>query len=191
MSNIDRRILANIVGLALGDGNLSNPNGRATRLRITCDLRYKGLLSRITSAIQSLLPKNKVSIVNRPGENCVDLSCYSNKWENWLGWKVGKGSKFRQQVSIPAWIQNNRDFTIPCLRGLIESDGCIYLDRGYRMVNFTTMIPKLANDVFALITQLGFKAHFYEVKRKPHPKYVVRVSKNTDQFIKKLSLLKN
>jgi len=36
----DKKLHAYIVGLALGDGNLSNPNGRAVRLRITCDKKY-------------------------------------------------------------------------------------------------------------------------------------------------------
>ncbi len=47
----------------MGDGNLSNPNGRAVRLRVTCDLKYPGILERIQLAIKKLLPKNKVSII--------------------------------------------------------------------------------------------------------------------------------
>jgi hypothetical protein len=32
--------LAYLKEIALGDGNISNPNGRAFRMRITCDLKY-------------------------------------------------------------------------------------------------------------------------------------------------------
>ena len=38
--NKDKGLQAYVIGLALGDGNLSNPNGKATRLRITCDKKY-------------------------------------------------------------------------------------------------------------------------------------------------------
>ena len=75
--------LAYIIGVALGDGNLSNPNGRAIRLRVTCDLKYPKIIERICLTIQKLFPKNKVSIVKRI-DSCCDISCYSNKWENLL-----------------------------------------------------------------------------------------------------------
>src|SRR3989344_1233893 len=73
-----------IIGVAIGDGNLSNPSGRAVRLRITCDIKYPNIIKNITQALQEVMPNNKVSVVNKK-ENCVDISCYSNKWENLLG----------------------------------------------------------------------------------------------------------
>lgn len=190
MKEIDRKMLAYVTGLALGDGNLSNPNGRATRLRITCDVRYKNLLNRIMESIQILLPHNKVSIVQRP-RNCVDVSCYSNRWEGWLGWKAGKGSKLKQKVSIPNWIQRNRKFTLSCLRGLIETDGSVYRDRKYKTVNFVTMNPQLAKNVMTSIAKLRFQPHLYKVRQGTNIKYTVRLSKNTEQFIRLLCLSKD
>jgi hypothetical protein len=40
----DSELHAYVLGLAIGDGNLSNPNGRAVRLRITCDTKYPILI---------------------------------------------------------------------------------------------------------------------------------------------------
>ena len=60
--NQDKNLQAYIIGLAIGDGNLSNPNGRAVRLRITCDNKYPGLIDRIARSLQKLLPKNKVGL---------------------------------------------------------------------------------------------------------------------------------
>src|SRR3989338_4408887 len=141
----DKDKLAYIIGLALGDGNLSNPNGRAVRLRITCDVKYPKLIQRIKATIQHVLPENKVSIVLRK-KNCVDVSCFSNHWEAILGWYVGKGSKFAQKVSVPDWIKTNADYAKWCLKGLIETDGSVYFDRGYPMVMYTSIIPNLTND---------------------------------------------
>ena len=75
--NPDRSLQAYVIGLAIGDGNLTNPNGRAVRLRITCDTKYPALISRISRALTELLPKNKVSIVRGNG-NYVNVSVYSN-----------------------------------------------------------------------------------------------------------------
>jgi hypothetical protein len=178
--------LAYVVGIALGDGNLSNPNGRAVRLRVTCDAKYPVLLNKIMRHIQLVRPGNKVSLVDR--KTCVDVSCYSNAWEDILGWKVG--SKFSQNASVPAWIFQSKDFIIPCLCGLIESDGSVYKDRGYQMVFFTNVVYRLAKDVCAMFQQLGFEPKFYTVV-PPKDRYQydgkvvynVRLSKNVNSFL--------
>jgi len=144
--------LAYVVGVALGDGNLSNPNGRATRLRITCDTKYPQLQQRIILAIQELMPKNKVSIVRGGKKSYCDISCYSNQWEQLLGWHVGAGSKIKQKIRIPGWIFSKKIYLKRCLKGLFETDGSIYLDRGYLMVNFVTAIPTLASDAMDAIS---------------------------------------
>jgi hypothetical protein len=59
----DRELHAYVIGVAIGDGNLSSPNGRAVRLRITCDTKYPVLIAKIRSALETLLPRNKVSVV--------------------------------------------------------------------------------------------------------------------------------
>jgi len=69
-----KKLRAYIIGVALGDGNLSNPNGRAIRLRITCDKKYPLLITHIQSRLALLLPKNKIGIINH--KNCVDISAY-------------------------------------------------------------------------------------------------------------------
>ena len=191
MNNDYKNHLAYITGVAIGDGNLSNPNGRAVRLRITCDIKYKNIINNIIFPLKKIFPNNKVSIVKRK-KNCIDISCYSNKLETLLGWKADKGSKYKQKVSVPLWIKNNKKFTILRLRGLFETDGSIYFDRKYKMVNFTTIIPKLAKDVINMISRIGFKPNVQIFKRKNiKTKYRIRISKNSEKFIKLLSINKS
>lgn len=184
---------AYIIGVALGDGNLSNPNGRSVRLRITCDTKYPDLIFRIQSSLQSLLPNNKVSLVHRTPQ-CVDISCYSKEFERILGWKADYGSKFAQKARVPAWIFTDSNYVKACLKGLIETDGSIFMDRGYTHVNFTTTIPELAEDVNKLF---GVISYTYSVQRvvpkslNSRPKYVFRVCKRSREFIKELNLNKS
>jgi len=183
--NKDKVLQAYVIGLAIGDGNISNPNGRATRLRITCDKKYPALLEKITISLKNLLPNNKVNIVKRE-KNYVDVSVYSNHLEKLLGWKAKDGSKLIQCVSIPDWIKQNNKYKINCLRGLIETDGSIYSDRGYKMVIFTTIIPELATDVYDIIFSLGFNPHIYKIENKNRPitqTYHIRLSKNVNNFL--------
>ena len=183
--------LAYIIGIALGDGNLSNPNGRAVRLRITCDKKYENIIKNIISSLNIILPKNKISIINR-GDNCVDISCYSNKLEEYLGWKANDGSKYNQKVSVPDWIKFEEDFTLKCLRGLFETDGSIYFDRKYVMVNFVTIIPNLHKDVVEMIKEIGFKPNIQihrQLNRKD--KYTIRITKNAKDFIELVGINKS
>lgn len=183
-----KELQAYIIGLAIGDGNLSNPNNRATRLRITCDKKYQKLLQRITETLRLLLPENKVSLIDRKG--CFDVTVYSNHLEKILGWKAKMGSKLNQNISIPSWIQEEASYKINCLRGLIETDGSIYSDRGYPAVMFVSAIQKLAEEVYEMISSLGFKPYLYKIERKNNPYnfkqrtiYHVRVSKDVTRFL--------
>jgi LAGLIDADG-like domain len=151
--NPDLELQAYVIGLAIGDGNLSNPNGRATRLRITCDTKYPALIARIQSALQRLLPTNKVSVVRGTG----------------------------------------RALSIQCLRGLIETDGAVYRDRGYPMVIFSTVIFELWEQVDQMIRDLGFRCHFYSVRRSREEspyKYRVRLSRDVVGFLDLVQPLK-
>ncbi len=121
----DFKLRAYVIGVALGDGNLTNPNGRAPRLRITCDPKYPHLMEKFRTSLQALLPENRVGLIYRP-DGCIDVSCFSNHLEPLLGWKAGRGSQIRQRARVPGWILADRAYSTECLRGLIETDGSVY-----------------------------------------------------------------
>lgn len=180
----DMNLRAYVIGLAIGDGNLSNQNNRAAKLRITCDTKYPNLIKRIAKSLQTLLPENKVGMVKRKG-NCLDIYVHSNHLENLLGWRTKGGSKFVQKVKTPDWIKKKPEYIVLYLKGLVETDGAIYQDRGYPMVIFSTIIPDLAEDVENIITSLGFRPHKYYVPQKSGTpfKYQIRLSKDVQKFL--------
>lgn len=186
--NSNKKLQSYIIGVALGDGNLSNPNGRAIRLRITCDKKYPLLIKHITNCLLSLLPKNKIAIVDR--KNCIDISSYSNNWQKLL-WRWDRGSKDKQNVAVPNWIKKDKNFTKECLRGLLQTDGSIYYDRNYLMINFVNTASNLSSDVFEMIKNLGHAPNLQKLKQKNGKiKYTVRIAKNTQKFIKKIGYWK-
>ena len=190
--NPDRQLQAYVIGLAIGDGNLSNPNGRAVRLRITCDTKYPALIAKIFASLTQLFPGNKVSLVRSSG-NYVNLSVYSNQLESLLGWKALGGSKHYQSVEVPEWVRAESSLCTPCLQGLIETDGAVYRDRGYQMVIFSTIIPKLAEQVEAMMRGLGFGPRLYRTRQcttKASLKYQVRLSKDVAAFLALVNPLK-
>lgn len=184
-------VLAYIVGVALGDGNLSCPNSRATRLRVSCDNKYPLIAEEIIEALRFLFPKNKVSRV-KPRNGCFDISVYSNKLNDWMPWVVGQGPKKLQKARIPSWILSNTEYSRNCLRGLIQTDGCMYTDRGYQMINFTNNSKHLAEDTHALLLQLGYRPTMMVVPNAGFTKYTTRVARKieVERLVKDIGLYK-
>lgn len=181
---------AYVIGVALGDGNLSNPNGRAVRLRITCDAKYPVMNREIISALKELFPDNKVSIVLNRKKTYFNISVYSNSLNEFIPWKVGAGSKEKQRARVPEWIFEKEIFVINCLRGLFQTDGSVYHDRGYLMANFCNNVQELAEDVFTMVSMVGFKPTFHTTTRNGKTKYTVRIARDTDEFLKTIKLKK-
>lgn len=184
----DKIALAYITGVALGDGNLSRVS-RTVRLRISCDTKYPNIIKEIKNNLAILAPYNKINVIKVVG-NCVDIYTYSNDWEKALGWKVG--NKITQQVTTPQWIFQRKKYTSACLKGLLQTDGSIYTDRGYKMVNFVNHNRKLAMDVLAMVNTLGFRASFTEVSFKDkNTRYTVRIARDCEKFINYIGLTKD
>jgi hypothetical protein len=122
-------IYAYLLGLYLGDGNISAFPRGVYRLRITLDTKYPGI---IRSAVQAIIGVGggKTSVVRRSNQNCVDICSY------WKGWAClfpqhGPGKKQDRTIALTEWQQDlvNRH-PGELLRGLIESDGCRFINTG-------------------------------------------------------------
>lgn len=192
MARTNRTTLAYLIGVALGDGNLSNPNGRAVRLRISCCLDYPKVAKEIERSIHTLLPHNRISTVRKGTARCVDISVYSNVLAEWMPWRASAGSKIEQGAHVPEWIFERPTYMRACLRGLFQTDGCIYSDRGYQMVHFTNTIHELAHDAHRMLTELGFRPTISKIPNEARGKYVVRLARKTEvaKALRELALYK-
>ena len=78
-----------------------------------------------------------------------------------LGLKTG--NKIKQQVDIPNWIKRNRRFSIACIRGLVDTDGCLFNHNykvngklySYKKLAFTSFSAPLRRSVFRVLKSLG------------------------------------
>ncbi len=176
--------LAYLKGIALGDGNISNPNGRAFRMRITCDLKYPKIIDSIQKSIAVVFPKNKISLIKRKG--CLDISFYSNLIPEIFGWTNYKGTKLSQKIKIENWLFKDLKYSKYFLKGLLESDGSIYQDRNYTMINFVNYNKDIALSCKKAFVGLGFEPRIYKVSENGKNKYTVRLSKRVAEFLKKV-----
>ena len=147
--------LSEFLGIMIGDGGMTQYQFRITLNKDT-DKKY---ILYVTSLIWKLfkirakrLPKKNAKavdiVVSRKGINDYLIS---------LGLK--SGNKLKQNLNIPSWIMANKKYSRMCLRGLIDTDGCVFKEihhinskkYSYNRLNFVTGSPLLAQSVFKIL----------------------------------------
>lgn len=114
--------LAEFVGIMIGDGGITKKQITVTLNYIT-DKEYinfvRGLFTKLFGVKPALYQREKESVIN-----IVVSRIKLVKFCQTIGLKVG--NKIKQQIDIPNWVKNNNKFKTACLRGLMDTDGCIF-----------------------------------------------------------------
>jgi hypothetical protein len=118
-----------LLGLYLGDGCISRGARDVFRLRIALDVKYGGIVEECASAMQAVVPWNKVHCQVTP-KNYVEVHAYSKSWPC-LFPQHGSGRKHEQKIALTGW-QRELTSLAPklLLRGLIHSDGSRFINTG-------------------------------------------------------------
>ena len=116
-------LLAEFIGIMLGDGGVRSDyqitisfNGKKDRAYAAYIRKTAKKLFGISSTLYIRKEKGRADIVIT-GRNLVE---FLQK----MG--IKKGNKVKNQVSIPKWIFERNEYQRACLRGLFDTDGCIY-----------------------------------------------------------------
>jgi hypothetical protein len=131
-------------GLYLGDGMLTRARRNVWRLRITLDAKYPGIIASAIVAIDEV----SAHIAGQVGrQGCVEL--YSD-WKHWLCVfpQHGPGPKHERKIRLEPWqVRLVTRYPGAFLRGLIESDGCRFLNRvnGYEYPRY--MFSNRSDDI--------------------------------------------
>lgn len=141
--------LAELIGIILGDGGITD---RSVVISIHSDA--EDYIQRITSLVQKVLNYSP-KFHKRKDKNVIDLKIHSvHIVKSLVQLGLKKGNKVKNQIKIPSWIKKNDDYFIPCIRGLIDTDGYIgkYLKHSGRYtwfqyhVGFTNHSTRLIED---------------------------------------------
>ena len=152
--------LAEFMGIMMGDGGMNK-----SQLSIT--LHYKDdaeFCKYVVKLIKNLFRVNptvkrpKMTSVNRITVSRVELIKFLNN----LGLVIG--NKVKQQFDIPHWIKENGLYLKACIRGLVDTDGCVIRHKykvngkeyAYKKLAFTTMSNNLRKTVFDAFKVWGF-----------------------------------
>jgi hypothetical protein len=119
---------AYLLGIYLGDGYIARHPKGVFRLRIVLDEKYPLIIESCVSAIQALVPGNKVRLFQRKG--CIEVRAYSKAWPCLLP-QDGPGRKHSRMIALEPWQRfYEEEYARDLLRGLIHSDGCRFTNQG-------------------------------------------------------------
>lgn len=154
--------LAEFVGIMLGDGGMTKRQMTITLHRVD-DKEYAQFIRRLIEKLFNV--KARVYCCKKANADSIVIS--RSSLVRYFVEKIGLhiGNKIEQQVDIPLWIKQNRIFMIACVRGLIDTDGCIFTHRYkvngkeyvYKKLAFTSRSEPLRQSVYCMLHALGLK----------------------------------
>lgn len=151
---------AEFVGIMIGDGNMTNYQASVT-LNSLVDQQY----SIFVAGLLEQLFGTKPSISKRPEANCVNVVVSSKNLVSFLKQKgVKVGHKIRQGLDIPGWILANESLSAACVRGIFDTDGCIFQEchrikgkkYGYPRWSLVSASGNLRTSIRDILIDLGY-----------------------------------
>jgi hypothetical protein len=146
--------LAELIGVILGDGNLSI-FPRTERLLIFSNSNNKGFINRYARLVEKIFEK-RPAVKNLVTSKCTRISIYEKHICKRLG--MSSGSKSKKHFTVPRWILKERNFVLRYLRGLYEAEGNFSMHKPtctYKMF-FSNSNISLERIVYRLVKGLGF-----------------------------------
>jgi hypothetical protein len=154
--------LAEFVGIMLGDGGITKNQIKVT-LHCVDDAEYSKYVMKLIAKLFGVTPgkhKKKDCLVFNIEVSRVNLVKFC---VDKLGLKIG--NKVKQQVDIPDWIKKDSKYKIACLRGLVDTDGCLvihkYRSKGkeycYKKIGFTSRSYPLLKSAGVILKEFQIK----------------------------------
>ena len=152
--------LAEFVGILLGDGHIGREQWSIT-LNSIADVEYIKFVSKLVKNLFSFKP----GVHKRKNMNAIVISGSGIKSIDYftrLGLKVG--NKIKLQVGVPSWIKSVKSLKIATLRGLMDTDGGVFLHKYkvngkeyiYKKICFSNRSIPLLYFVADVLREIGF-----------------------------------
>ena len=153
--------LAEFMGIMMGDGGMSNYQLSIT-LHHLDDKKYGQYVAKLMKKLFGVVPT--IRHIPKISVNTFTIS-RTELVKHLCGLGLVIGNKIRQQIDIPDWIKNNKQYRIECIRGLIDTDGSVVIHKyfsggkhyAYKKLDFTSRSTLLLRSVSDILTELGIK----------------------------------
>ena len=121
-------LLAEFIGIFLGDGSFGSRYQVAMSWNHRCEEPYARHIQKMVHKLFGLDSRIRVRKKYGSAEVIIDSSNMVDYLKKLIGIKAGGKKK---SFKLPAWLSRNKRYKIGFLRGLFDSEGCIYKHRYY------------------------------------------------------------
>lgn len=183
---INSKKLAELMGILIGDGHLSDYQVSVTTNSET-DMAHAIFVKKLIAKFFKI----PVSIKTKNTERTVTVIGSSKNLVQFLNQKgMPIGNKIQNNLCIPAWINRNKSYKRAFIRGLFDTDGCIYVDihkgknKTYKHFGWTitSYADILLSDVIQALKELGFTP----TNRKTQKSVYLRRQKEIIKYFKEI-----
>lgn len=151
--------LAEFIGTVLGDGNLTKDQC-SIYFNMKKDKEYANYVEKL---IQKLFKYNPYKYVRKKYGVLILLTSGRNLIDFLISKGLKTGNKVKQQVGVPLWIHKNFNYSLKCLRGLMDTDGGVFIHKYkvkgkeylYKKICFTNKSQPLLDFAFAVLKKIG------------------------------------
>ncbi|MGH7174849.1 MAG: LAGLIDADG family homing endonuclease [Minisyncoccia bacterium] len=156
--------LAEFVGIMIGDGGIGNAWQAVITVNAIVDKDYAKYIKNLCIDLFDVTP----IVRKRMNRQALDIVLTSiNVVDFLVSCGLPRGNKLAQGLEIPGWIMQNKSFRKACLRGLVDTDGCIFIHehnvnkKEYRNIGlcFTSYSPELLRQVACVFEEFEVIPH--------------------------------
>ena len=152
--------LAELCGILIGDGGITK---RQVKITLNCetDKIYSEFVIKLLRKLFNIKPK----VYKIKNTKALNISISRSDLVDFLfRHDLKVGNKLKQNLSIPEWILKSKTYIAPCLRGMVDTDGCVVVEThliknkkySYPRLNFTSASPLLVGQTVYVLEKLGF-----------------------------------
>lgn len=145
--------LAELIGIMLGDGNIWK-----NRIKIAFDKRNTIYINYVAKLFKEIFEISLKKEISRNTNNACLYRTNLYAVEELIKQGLKRGHKIKNNLGIPYWIKNNKIFMKRCIKGLIDTDGCIYKCKRENQVyvKFTNFNQQLLKDFKEITDALDY-----------------------------------
>lgn len=150
--------LAEFIGIYLGDGTINTYT-----LKISGDARYDlKYFEYVSSLVKKLFNLESKIIIEKNRPNVLLLIIRSKNLCCFLKdkYSLNFGNKIKNSTKIPEVILKSKKLSLACLRGLVDTDGCISR-RGVKGSQFCVQFFNSNRALLNQVREIGFKYGFF------------------------------
>lgn len=164
-------LLAELMGIEFGDGGIGNP----WQMVITVNSKKDAVYAKYVADLIHTLFKIDPVIRKRKGENTLQIVSSSTSLVDFLVSKGAiRGNKISQGIDVPEWVHNKALYEKAFVKGLVDTDGCLYIHRhtikgiAYKNIGlcFTSWSKKLLNSVADIFRKFEIQPHITDGRRR-------------------------